>query len=107
MASLEFRFQRAPSRKADMDGKDQPLFRKVAVEAAAGSQLGEPLAAHWRGVKLFTLIAFCLVGGLFVFVANVDYAPIHRVPCYTDVRNGLARLNAPTDGQVLSIAVSE
>jgi len=83
------------------------LFRHVAVEAALGSQIGEAFAAHWRGVTVFTLIAVTLTVALFVFMGTVHYAPAYRVPCYTDVQNGLARLTAPVDGRIVELAVSE
>jgi membrane fusion protein len=90
-----------------MDRSSTPLFRANAVKSAAGTQIGEPLAAHWRGVKIFTALAACLMGGLLVFVAVVEYSPVHRVPSYLDARSGLARLNAPISGQVREIAVRE
>jgi membrane fusion protein len=83
------------------------LFRRVAVEASLGTQIGEAMAAHWRGVKIFTILAFALSGSLLAFIATVEYSPVQRVPCYTDVRNGLARLSAPVDGQIVELAASE
>lgn len=85
-----------------MAPNDRPLFRPVAVEAAAGSQIGDPLRTHWRGVGLFTALAFSLVAALVAFVSVTEYAPIHRVPTYTDARDGLIRLRAPADGLVVS-----
>ena len=86
----------------------RPLFRREAIETAAGSQIGEPLHTHWRGVAIFTAAAFALVMALLVLVSAVEYSPIHRVPAYTDARSGLIRLRAPADGWVVSrIAVSE
>jgi hypothetical protein len=38
-----------------------PLFRPEAIDAAAGTQIGEALAAHWRGVSAFSCTAFLLV----------------------------------------------
>src|SRR5262245_6962887 len=83
------------------------LFRQVAIDAVAGTQFGQPLVAHWRGVKLFTMVAFGLVGLLFVFVATVEYSPIHRVQCYIDVRDGVARLGAPVSGQILELNTTQ
>lgn len=83
------------------------LFRQVAVEAALGMQMGEVFALHWRGVKVLTVAAFMLSAALFSLLFIVHYSPIHRVPCYTDIQGGLARLSAPVDGQIAEIAVSE
>ena len=71
---------------------DQPLFRQLAVEAASGTQIGEPMQSYWRGVTIFTVAAFALVGTLVAFVATVEYSPVYRVPSYTDVPGGLIRL---------------
>jgi membrane fusion protein len=87
--------------------KTPPLFRQVAVEASLGTQIGEALAAHWRGVRIFTVLAFVLTGGLVGFIATVEYSPVYRVPCYVDVRDGLARLAAPADGQIAHLSVRE
>ncbi len=85
-----------------------PLFRPRAVEAAAGSQFGEPLRTHWRGVAVFTALAFAAIVGLLIFLSQVEYAPIHRVPAYTDARAGLVRLRSPADGLVVTrLAVKE
>lgn len=84
-----------------------PLFRQAAVDASLGTQVGDAFAAHWRGVRIFTLIAFGLTAVLFAFVALIEYSPVYRVPCYTDVRNGLARLGAPVDGRIIELQVSE
>jgi membrane fusion protein len=75
-----------------------PLFRRLAVETAAGSQIGEPLRAHWRGVRWFTVLAFSLVAALAALVSVAEYAPVHRVPAYTDAQGGLIRLRSPADG---------
>jgi membrane fusion protein len=83
------------------------LFRQIAMEASLGTQIGESLAAHWRGVRIFTMLAFALTAVLAGFVATVEYSPIHRVPCYMDVRDGLARLTAPADGQIVHLSVRE
>jgi len=84
-----------------------PLFRQIAIEAAAGSQIGEPLKTHWRGVGIFTLVAFCLVAALLVFAAVTQYSPVDRVPCYVDVRGGLVQLWAPTAGYVRELTVEQ
>ena len=90
------------------DARDRtPLFRQVAIDAASGSQLGVTLATHWRGVRIFTMAAFCLVAGLVLFLALVDYAPSLHVNAYTDSRIGLVRLKAPVDGRVALIDVKE
>jgi membrane fusion protein len=85
----------------------QPLFRQLAVEAASGTQIGEPMQSYWRGVTVFTVAAFALVGALVAFLTTVEYSPVYRVPSYTDVPGGLIRLRAPVDGTVTTIAVKE
>src|SRR5580658_388333 len=84
-----------------------PLFRAVAVEASAGTQIGEPLHTHWRGVALFTLLAFVLIAALVAFAAATEYSPVHRVPSYVDPRGGLVRLSAPISGHVRELAVEQ
>jgi len=84
-----------------------PLFRAVAVEASAGTQMGEALCTHWRGVALFTLLAFLLIAALVAFAAMTEYSPVHRVPSYVDPRGGLVRLSAPTSGHVRELAVEQ
>jgi membrane fusion protein len=83
------------------------LFRPTALQAAAGTQIGEALTTHWRGVSLFALAAFVLVGALFAFAATTEYAPVHRLPAYVDVRGGLVRLSAPIGGHVRTLAVEQ
>lgn len=86
----------------------RPLFRPRAITTTAGSQIGEPLRTHWRGVAWFTAAAGALVAMLLVFVSVTTYAPVHHVPAYTDARSGLVRLRAPGDGWVVQrIAVGE
>src|SRR5262245_23769401 len=85
--------------------RSAPLFRPAALRAAAGSPFGEALQVHWRGMWIFATSAFVLLAALLWFVATVEYAPIDRVPCYTDVRAGLVRLTAPISGQVKQIAI--
>jgi membrane fusion protein len=87
--------------------KVSPLFRPEAIDAAAGTQIGEALAAHWRGVRAFSCIAFLLIALLIAFLASVDYAPGLRIYAYIDSRSGLVRLKAPIDGRIVSIAVKE
>ena len=84
-----------------------PLFRAIAVEASAGTQIGEPLATHWRGVALFTMLAFVLIAALVAFAATTEYSPVHRVPSYVDPRGGLVRLGAPISGHVRELAVEQ
>jgi membrane fusion protein len=84
-----------------------PLFRPAAIQSAAGNQIGAALQVHWRMMRVLTTVAACLVVALFGFIATVEYSPVNRVPCYTDVRAGLARLSAPIGGQVKLIAVAE
>ena len=84
-----------------------PLFREIAVEASAGTQIGEPLATHWRGVALFTVLALVLIAALVAFAATTEYAPVHRVPSYVDPRGGLVRLGAPISGHVRELAVEQ
>jgi len=79
----------------------------VAVEASVGTQIGEPLTTHWRGVALFTLLAFVLVAALVVFAATTEYSPVHRVPSYVDPRGSLVRLSAPISGRVRGLAVEQ
>jgi membrane fusion protein len=93
-------------RVASNDGPP-PLFRAIAVEAAAGTQIGEPLTTHWRGVALSTLIAFVLIVALVAFAATTEYSPVHRVPSYVDPRGGLVRLSAPISGHVRELAVEQ
>jgi membrane fusion protein len=85
-----------------MGQKDSPLFRPLAVETAAGSQLGDSLRTHWRGVTVFTVFAFTMVAALAVFVTVAEYAPVHRVIAFTDAQSGLVRLRSPADGLVVS-----
>ena len=84
-----------------------PLFRTNAVEASAGTQIGEPLTTHWRGVALFTLVAFLLIAALVAFAATIEYSPVHRVPSYVDPRGGLVRLSAPISGHVRELTVEQ
>jgi len=83
------------------------LFRPTAVEASAGTQIGEPLVTHWRGVALFTLSAFALIVALLVFAATTEYSPVNRVPSYVEPRGGLVRLSAPISGHVRELAVAQ
>src|SRR5262249_41728436 len=85
----------------------QPLFRATAVEASVGTQIGEPLTTHWRGVALFTLLAFVLVSALVAFAATTEYSPVNRVPSYVEPRGGLVRLSAPISGHVRELAVAQ
>jgi membrane fusion protein len=93
-------------RVASNDGPP-PLFRAIAVEASAGTQIGEPLKTHWRGVALFTLFAFVLIAALVAFAATTEYSPVHRVPSFVDPRGGLVRLSAPISGHVRELAVEQ
>jgi membrane fusion protein len=92
---------------AAMDRTPAPLFRQVALEAAAGTQIGETLTTHWRGVAWFTVAAFVLLAGLLAFVAIVEYSPVHRIAAFVDARGGLVRLKAPLDGRVARLAVKD
>jgi membrane fusion protein len=83
------------------------LFRANAVEASAGTQIGEPLTTHWRGVALFALFAFVLIAALVAFAATTEYSPVHRVPSWVDPRGGLVRLSAPISGHVRQLAVEQ
>ncbi len=83
------------------------LFRRAAVTAAAGSDLGEPLRAYWFGVRLFSLLALLLVGGLILFAAHVEYAKVHRVRAFVDSRQGLVRMTAPASGSIAQLLVKE
>lgn len=93
-----------PSRPAS---NRPPLFRQVAIDAAAGTQIGEPLDTYGRGLTFFTISAIVLMGALLAFIILVEYSPIYRVPAYTDVPGGLVRLSAPVDARVRKIAVEE
>jgi len=84
-----------------------PLFRQAAVDASLGSQIGEAVCEHWRGTRILTILAFCLTACLFIFAGVVEYAPAYRVPCYTDAQNGLARLSAPVDGQIIQLSATQ
>jgi membrane fusion protein len=96
------------TQRAPLSSKEcAPLFRAVAVEASAGTQIGEPLSTHWRGVAMFTLFAFVLIGALVAFAATTEYSPVHRVPSYVDPRGGLVRLSAPISGHVRELAVEQ
>lgn len=90
-----------------MDRPPPPLFRQAALDAASGTQIGEALKTHWRGVAAFTLIAFALFAALLVFVATVEYSPVHRIASFVDAKGGLVRLKAPLDGRVARIAVAD
>jgi membrane fusion protein len=90
-----------------MDRPPPPLFRQVALDAAAGTQIGEALKTHWRGVAGFTLAAFAILAALLFFVATVEYSPVHRIAAFVDARGGLVRLKAPLDGRVSRIAVKD
>ena len=83
------------------------IFRPIAVAAAAGTQIGEPLATHWRGVALVALCGFALTAGLLVFAATTEYSPVHRVPSYVDARGGVVRLNSPISGRVRELTVEQ
>ncbi len=90
-----------------MDRPPSPLFRQVAIDASSGSQIGAALSTYWRGVAVFTAAAFVLLAGLFIFVATVEYSPVHRVASFVDARSGLVRLKAPLDGRISRIAVKD
>ena len=111
--SLSSHSQRAesskPHRAAAVASSEEspPLFRAVAVEASSGTQIGEPLSTHWRGVSLFTLFAFGLIAALVAFAATTEYSPVHRIPSYVDPRGGLVRLSAPISGHVRELAVEQ
>jgi membrane fusion protein len=90
-----------------MNVPQPPLFRRAAVEASYGTQIGAALETHWRGVRVFTIIAFLLLGALFLFAATVEYAPVHRISSFVDPQGGLVRLKAPIDGRVVRVAVRD
>ena len=90
-----------------MDRPPPPLFRQVAIDASSGSQIGAALSTHWRGVAIFTGVAFALLAGLFVFIATVEYSPVHRVASFVDAKGGLVRLKAPLDGRISRLAVKD
>jgi membrane fusion protein len=92
---------------ASANEANPPLFRAIAVEASAGTQIGEPLKTHWRGVALFTLFAFVLIAALVAFAATTEYSPVHRVASYIDPRGGLVRLSAPISGHVRELVVEQ
>jgi membrane fusion protein len=83
------------------------LFRQEAVQAALGTQIGEAFAGHWRGVRILTALSLALTAGLLLFIGVVEYSPAYRVPCYMDVQNGLVRLNAPADGQIVRLEAAD
>lgn len=90
-----------------MDVPPSPLFRTAAVEASYGTQIGSALETYWRGVRVFTIVAFLLLAALFIFAANVEYAPVHRISSFVDPKGGLVRLKAPIDGRVVRVAVKD
>jgi len=79
-----------------MDRPPSPLFRQVAIEAAAATQTGASLTTHWRGVAAFTAAAFVLLAALIAFVALVEYAPVRRVAAFVDPHGRIAVLLAPS-----------
>lgn len=84
----------------------QPLFRTLAVEAASGTQIGDPINFSWRGVAVFTVTSFVLVAALLLFASLVEYSAVHRVRAYTDALGGVIRLRAPADGMVVTRIVA-
>jgi multidrug resistance efflux pump len=88
-----------------MDRPPSPLFRQVALEAASGTQIGAPLATHWRGVAAFTSVAIALLAALILFVSFVEYSPVHRVAAFVDAPAGPVRMVAPRDGRIDQLAV--
>lgn len=90
-----------------MEPRSTPLFRKVAIESAAGTQIGTALNVHWRGVKIFAAIACLLVMVLAALAVTVEYAPIYRIPSYVDTSGGLIRLTAPSSGNIVRIRAIE
>jgi len=83
-----------------MDRPPSPLFRQVAIEAAAGTQVGAPLATHWGGVAVLTAIAFALLAALVAFLTLVEHAPLHHVAAVVESRSTPLRLQAPLDDDV-------
>ena len=79
-----------------MDRPPSPLFRQVAIEAAAATQTGASLTTHWRGVAAFTAAAFVLLAALIAFVALVEYAPVRRVAAFVDPHGRIAVRLAPS-----------
>ena len=65
-----------------MDRTPSPLFRQVAIEAAAGTPIGASLTTHWRGVAAFAGVALALLAALIAFVAVVEHAPVRRVAAF-------------------------
>jgi len=88
-----------------MDPPPSPLFRQVAVEAASGTQIGAPLATHWRGVAAFTSVALALLAALIAFVSLVEYSPVQRFAAFVDAPGGPVRLKAPRGGRIAQFAV--
>jgi len=88
-----------------MDRPPSPLFRQVAVEAASGTQIGAPLATHWRGVAAFTSVALALLAALIAFVCLVEYSPVHRVAAFVDAPAGPVGIKAPLGGRIAQLAV--
>lgn len=99
---------KTPPREARLNGDTEAeLFREQAIVAAAGSQLGDPLETYWRGVTWFIALAAGLLAALALMLALVTYSPMHRVPAFVDVPDGLVRIGAPADGRVRRISVKE
>ena len=65
-----------------MDRPPTPLFRQAAIDASTGSLDDAALSTHWRGVAVFTAIAFALIAALIAFVTTVEYSPVQRVPAF-------------------------
>jgi hypothetical protein len=80
-----------------MDRPPSPLFRQVAIEAAAGTQIAASLTTNWRGVSAFTAVAFALLAALIAFVAVVEYAPVRRVAAFVDPQGRIKLLLAASE----------
>ena len=80
-----------------MDRPPSPLFRQVAIEAAAGAQTGASLTTDWRGVAVCTAAAFALLVALIAFVAIVEYAPVRRVAAFVDPQGRIKLLLAASE----------
>lgn len=90
---------------AKFQGKLQ--FRQPAIDHAAGSQIGEALNVHWRGMRLFAWSAFALLAVFILFLSVVEYAPNHQIPAFTDVSGGVIRLSAIQEARISEILVDE
>jgi multidrug efflux pump subunit AcrA (membrane-fusion protein) len=83
------------------------LFRPTAVAAAAGSDLGEPLRAYWRGVRAVTAGVVILLALQVTLLTQFSYEKAYRTNAYLDPPNGQVRIAAPTNSRIVRIHAVE